>query len=116
MRHGKGNRKLSRATDQRLAMLRSIVSSLIKTGKVKITHTRAIEAKKMAEKVIALAKYNDIPSKRRVLSIIQNPEAVDKLFKEIPTRFEGRAGGFTRITKIGSRRGDNAPLVLLELV
>lgn len=116
MRHKLGNRKLSRATDQRLAMLRSIVASLIKCGKVKITYHRAKEASKMADKVVALAKYNDMTSKRRVLSIIQNKEAVDKLFKEASARFEGRSGGFTRITKIGKRLGDNAPVALLEFV
>ncbi|MFC1767367.1 50S ribosomal protein L17 [Candidatus Margulisiibacteriota bacterium] len=116
MRHRKGNRKLGRATDQRVAMLRGIVLSLLKYGKVKTTHTRAKEARKMAEKVIALAKYNDIPSRKAVFSIVRDKEVVSKLFKEAPAKFEGRPGGFTRMTKIGSRRGDNAPFVLLEIL
>jgi len=116
MRHRKGNRKLSRATDQRLAILRSIVASLIKVGKVRVTHARAKEARKIADKVIALAKYNDLASRRAVLSIIRDKEAVKKIFKEAPVKFEGRPGGFTRIIKLGRRRGDNAPIVLLEIV
>ena len=116
MRHNKGNKKLGKATDQRIAMLRSIVISLVKSGKVKVTKTRAKEARKIAEKVVALAKYNDLSSRRKVFSIVRDEDIVKKLFKEVPEKYEGRPGGFTRITNIGSRRGDNAPLVLLELV
>lgn len=116
MRHGNGNRKLSRPTDQRIAMLRSIVESLLKHGKVKVTCARAKEARKMADQVITLAKYNDLASRRKALSIVRDKGVIDSLFKEASKRFEGRAGGYTRIIRIGSRKGDNAPLVLLELV
>jgi large subunit ribosomal protein L17 len=116
MRHANGNRKLSRATDQRLAMLSSIVSSLIKRGKIKVTLTRAKEARKMADRAITLAKYNDLHSRRMALALLRDKEAVTLLFNEAPKRFEGRPGGYTRMTRIGSRRGDNAPIVLLELV
>lgn len=116
MRHRLGNRKLSRATDQRMAMLKSIVRSLFLYGKVKVTLTRAKEARKIAEKVITIAKTNDLFSRRKAESIFGERAIVSKIFKTVPERFEGRAGGYTRIVKTGFRRGDAAPMALLELL
>jgi len=116
VRHKNGNRKLSRPTDQRLALLRSIVIGLLQHGKVEVTLTRAKEARKMAERIITLAKYSDIPSRRKAYSLLRDRDLVKKIFTEFPVRFEGRAGGYTRIIKIGANRGDNAPKAYLELV
>jgi len=116
MRHRLGNRKLSRATDQRLALLKGIARSLFIYGKVEVTLTRAKEARKIAEKVITISKTNDLFSRRKVESIFGERKIVTKIFKTMPERFEGRAGGYTRIVKTGFRKGDAAPMALLELL
>jgi len=116
MRHRKGNRKLGRPTDQRLAMLRSMVRALFLYDRIKITVTRAKEARKMAEKLIAISKKNTLHARRKVESAMGEKKIVSHIFKTFPERFEGRAGGFTRITKIGYRAGDGAPMALLELL
>ncbi|MDD5593308.1 MAG: 50S ribosomal protein L17 [Candidatus Margulisbacteria bacterium] len=116
MRHRLGNRKLSRATDQRLALLRSIVRSLFIYGKVKVTLTRAKEARRMAEKLITATKANNLHARRKVESVLHDRKIVTMIFKTYPERFEGRPGGYTRIIKIGARRGDAAPMALLELI
>ena len=116
MRHRRGNKKLSRPTDQRLAMLRSMVRSLFIYGRIVATLTRAKEARRMAEKLIALTKNNDLHSRRKVEQVLGAREIVTNIFKSFPERFEGRAGGFTRIIKTGFRKGDAAPLAILELL
>jgi large subunit ribosomal protein L17 len=119
MRHRRGNIKLNRATDQRLAMLHSMVRSLFLHGKVKVTLLRAKEAKKIAERIIALTKHNDLAARRQVEAVLKcrdRGEIVKQIFTAFPERFEGRAGGFTRITKIGKRRGDAAEMAVLELL
>ncbi len=116
MRHKKGFRKLSKATDQRLAMLHSIVRSLLKHGKVKVTEARGKEARKIAEGVIELAKRGDLSSRRKAASIVSDSDIVKRVFAEAKTRFGERTGGYTRLVKIGFRHGDAAPMVLLELV
>ena len=116
MRHRKGNVKLSRAADQRLALLRSIVSALFINGKVKVTLTRAKAARRVAEKLITASRANDLHARRKVESVLGRRQLVTKIFKTIPERYEGRAGGYTRITKLGPRLGDAAPMALLELL
>jgi len=116
MRHRKGFRKLSRPTDQRMAILRGIVQALLKHGKVKVTEARAKEARKIAEGVIQLAKKGDLSARRRAVSIVADPGVVKKIFNEAKSRFASRSGGYTRLIKIGFRRGDAAPMVSLELV
>lgn len=116
MRHRKGNLKLSRASDQRRALLRSLVASLLERGKIKVTLTRAKEARKLAEKVIALTKHNDLSSRRRVAAFLGRGDLVAPIFSKFPERYEGRPGGFTRIIRAGVRRGDAAPMAILELV
>ena len=116
MRHGKGNRKLSLPTDQRLAMLRAIVRSLFLYGRVEVTVARAKEARRMAEKLIAISKKNDLFARRKVESVLGEKMIVSLIFRTIPARFEGRAGGYTRIIKSGFRKGDAAPKAILELV
>ena len=116
MRHRNKNRKLSRPTDQRLAMLKSIVTSLLQHGKVQVTVPRAKEARKMAERIITLSKYGDLASRRKAFAMLRDRDLVKRIFTEFPVRFEGRAGGYTRVIKISSSRGDNAPRAYLELV
>jgi large subunit ribosomal protein L17 len=116
MRHRLGNRKLSRPTDQRLALLRSIVRSLFLHGRVQVTLTRAKEARRMAEKLITATKANNLTARRKVEKTLHDRAVVSLIFKTYPERFEGRPGGYTRITKLGARRGDAAPLALLELI
>lgn len=116
MRHRLGRRKLSRATDQRLAMLRGIVRSLFLHGKVKVTVTRAKEARRIAEKLITFSKTNDLNARRKIEKVMGEKAITTQICKTMPERYEGRPGGYTRIIRIGRRQGDAAPLALLELV
>jgi large subunit ribosomal protein L17 len=116
VRHRNKVKKLSRPTDQRIALLRSMVMSLLQHGKIEVTITRAKEARRMAEKIITLAKYGDIASRRKAFALLRDRDLIKRIFTEFPIRFEGRAGGYTRIIKIGANRGDNAPKAYLELV
>ncbi|MFA5113611.1 MAG: 50S ribosomal protein L17 [Candidatus Margulisiibacteriota bacterium] len=116
MRHRKGNAKLSRPTDQRLALLRSIVRSLFLYGRVTVTLTRAKEARRMAERLVTAAKKNDLNARRKVEKVMAERKLVTKIFKTIPERYEGRPGGYTRIIKLGRRLGDAAPMAVLELI
>lgn len=115
MRHKLGYRKLNKATDQRLAILSSQAVSLIKYGKIKLTLTRAKEARKLVERLITKARVGGVASHRQIFSKLRDKEAVKLLFSMLD-RFEGHPGGYTRITKIGFRKGDATPLALLELV
>ncbi|NQT29051.1 MAG: 50S ribosomal protein L17 [Candidatus Saganbacteria bacterium] len=116
MRHRKGNKKLGKPTDQRMAMLKSIVRALFINGKVKVTLPRAKEARKLAEKMIAVSKKNDLFARRKVESFFSERKIVSDIFKTFPERFEGRAGGYTRVIKAGFRKGDSAPMAILELL
>ena len=116
MRHGKSNKQLSRPTDQRLALLRAIVRALFLHGKVEVTVPRAKQARRLAEKLIAIAKKNDLWARRQVESIMGNKAITTWICKTTPERFEGRSGGCTRIVRSGSRRGDAAPMAILELL
>lgn len=109
-------RKLGRRTDHRSAMLRNQVTSLLKNGKIKTTETRAKETKRMAEKMITLAKKGDLHARRQVLSYVYDETVVKNLFEEIAPKYEERNGGYTRILKMGPRKGDAAEIVILELV
>ena len=109
-------RKLGRPTDQRRAMLRNLVTSLLKEGKITTTDTRAKETKRMAEKMITLAKRGDLHARRQVLAYVFDETVVKNLFDDIAPRYAERNGGYTRALKLGPRRGDSAELVILELV
>lgn len=115
MRHKSGLKKLSRPTDQRMAMLYAEASALIKHGRIQLTLTRAKAVRPVVERLISMAKIGDLNARRRALSRLKNKEAVKILFG-MTSRFEGRPGGFTRITSVGFRRGDAAPMALLEFV
>ncbi|MEG2934939.1 MAG: 50S ribosomal protein L17 [Clostridium sp.] len=111
-----GYRKLGLPTDQRRAMLRNLVTSFLKHGKIQTTETRAKETQKLAEKMITLAKKGDLHSRRQVLSFVMEEDVVNDLFKNIAPDYAERQGGYTRIYKVGPRRGDAAEVVILELV
>ena len=110
------NRKLGRTSDQRRAMLRAMVTYLLENGQIKTTVTRAKEVAPVAEKMITLAKTNTLASYRQALSYITKEDVANKLFKEIGPKYADRNGGYTRIVKIGPRKGDAAMEVLIELV
>lgn len=111
-----GYRKLGRNSAQRKAMLRNLVTDLFRDERISTTDTRAKEARKVAEKLITLAKRGDLHSRRQALGYIYDEAVVTKLFEEIGPRYSDRNGGYTRIMKLGPRRGDNAEMVFLELV
>lgn len=109
-------RKLGLPTDQRRAMLRNLVTSFLKTGRIETTVTRAKETKNIAEKMITLAKRGDLHARRQVLAYVTEKEVVEDLFANIAPKYAERNGGYTRILKMGPRRGDGAEIVILELV
>ncbi|EYE87724.1 50S ribosomal protein L17 [Fervidicella metallireducens AeB] len=113
-----GYRKLGRPSDQRRAMLRNLVTSFFKSedGRMMTTETRAKEVRSIAEKMITLAKRGDLHSRRQVLSYVTEEAVVNKLFTDIAPKYAERNGGYTRIIKMGPRRGDAAEVVILELV
>jgi large subunit ribosomal protein L17 len=111
-----GSRKLGRTSDHRKAMLRAMVTYLLENGKIETTVTRAKEVRSMAEKMITIAKTNDLHSKRLVLAYVTKEDVVKKLFDEIAPKYAERNGGYTRILKTGPRRGDAAEMAIIELV
>ncbi len=111
-----GTRKLNLPTDQRMALLRNMVTSLLENGRIETTETRAKEARSLAEKMITLGKTNTLHSRRQALAFITKEDVVTKLFAEIAPKYAERNGGYTRIIKTGPRRGDAAPMAIVELV
>ena len=111
-----GTRKLGRASDHRTAMLRAMVTFLLENGKIETTVTRAKEVRAMTEKYITLAKTDSLTSKRQALAFITKEDVVTKLYNEIAPKDADVAGGYTRITKTGPRRGDAAEMAIIELV
>ena len=109
-------RKLGRPTDQRKAMLRNLTTSFLRTGRIETTVTRAKETQRMAEKMITLAKRGDLHARRQVLAYVYDETVVKNLFEEIGPKYADRNGGYTRVLKMGPRRGDGAEIALLELV
>ena len=111
-----GTRKLGRTSDHRRAMMRAMVTYLFENGKIETTVTRAKEVRAVAEKMITLGKTNTLHSKRQVYSYITKEEVAKKVFDEIAPKYEDRNGGYTRIIKIGPRRGEAAEMAIIELV
>lgn len=109
-------RKLGLPTDQRRAMLRNLVTSFLKHGKIETTETRAKETRNLAEKMITLAKRGDLHARRQVLAFVTEEEVVKNLFENVAPKYAERNGGYTRMYKVGPRRGDGAEVVILELV
>ena len=111
-----GNRKLGKRTDQRMAMLRAMVTYLLENGQIKTTVTRAKEVAPVAEKMITLAKDNTLASYRQALAFITKEDVANKLFKELGPKYADRKGGYTRVVRIGPRRGDAAEMAIIQLV
>ncbi|MBQ4100005.1 MAG: 50S ribosomal protein L17 [Oscillospiraceae bacterium] len=111
-----GTRKLGRATDHRKAMLRAMVTFLLEKGKIETTVTRAKEVRAMTEKMISLGKQGTLHSKRQVFAFVTKEAVAKKLFDEIAPKYADKNGGYTRIVKIGPRRGDAAEMAIIELV
>ena len=111
-----GRRKLGKKTDIRKAMLRCMVTCLLENGKIETTVTRAKEVRAMAEKYITLAKENTLTSKRQAMAFITKEDVIKKLYEEIAPAYASRNGGYTRITRIGPRRGDAAEMCVIELL
>ncbi|ADG81211.1 50S ribosomal protein L17 [Thermincola potens] len=111
-----GLSKLRRPTAHRNAMLKNLVTSLLREERIQTTAPRAKSVNRLAEKAISLAKRGDLHARRQALAMIQDEEVVTKLFDVLATRYEDRQGGYTRIIKVGNRRGDAAEMVILELV
>ena len=111
-----GTRKLGRTSDSRKAMLRAMVTYLIENGKIETTVTRAKEVRAVAEKMITLGKQDDLHTKRKIYSFITKEDVAKKLIDEIGPKYADRNGGYTRIIKIGARRGDAAEMAIIELV
>jgi large subunit ribosomal protein L17 len=116
MNHQIAGRKLDRPTGQRLGLFRNQVTDLLKHDKIVTTEAKAKEVRKFAEKMITLGKTGTLPARRQVLAFISDKKVVDKLFSTLAPRYAQRSGGYTRITKLGPRLGDGAPVVQLELV
>lgn len=116
MRHKVAGRKLSRPTDHRLALYRNLATDLLRYEKIQTTEAKAKEVREFAEEMITKAKAGTLHVRRQLLADIYDPAVVDKLFETLAPRFQERPGGYTRIIKIGPRKGDAAPMVVLELV
>ena len=110
------NRKLGRTSDQRKAMLRAMVTYLLENGQIKTTVTRAKEVAPVAEKMITLAKKNDLAAYHQALGFITKEDVAKKLFQELGPKYAERNGGYTRIVRIGARRGDAAEMAIIQLV
>ena len=110
------NRKLGRTSDQRRAMLRAMTTYLLENGQIKTTYARAKEVAPIAEKMITLAKKNDLAAYRQALSYITKEDVANKLFHEIAPKYADRNGGYTRVLKMGPRRGDAAEMAIIQLV
>lgn len=116
MRHRKAGLKLNRTPSHRNAMFRNMVTSLLKYERIRTTGTKAKEVSRWADKLITLAKRGDLHARRQALSIVREKEVVHKLFEHADERFGAVSGGYTRVTKLGQRPGDAAPMSLVELI
>ena len=114
MRHLNQGRKLNRTSSHRKALFRNLVLSLIEHERIKTTDAKAKELRRYADRMVTLGKRGDIPARRLAFAFMQSRDAVKKLFDEIAPRFKDRAGGYTRVVKFGVRRGDAAPLSIIE--
>ena len=110
------NRKLGKPTDQRIAMLRAMTTYLLENGQIKTSVSRAKDVAPMAAKMITLAKNANLANYRKALSYLTKEDVAKKLFDEIGPKYATRNGGYTRVVKIGPRRGDCAEMAIVQLV
>lgn len=111
-----GTRKLGRATDHRMSMLKGMVTFLLEKGQIETTHTRAKEVSALTDKMITLGKTNTLASRRQAAAFLKKESVLAKLFNEIAPTYKDRNGGYTRVLKIGPRRGDGAEMAIIALV
>ncbi len=116
MRHRLGLRKLNRTSSHRLAMLRNMTVSLLRHEVIKTTLPKAKELRRVAEPILTLGKTPSLANRRLAFSRLRDREIVSKLFDELGPRYAARNGGYSRILKFGFRKGDNAPMALVELM
>ncbi len=116
MRHQRVMKKFGRSTEHRKALMKSLVTNLILAESIKTTLPKAKEARKDAERMVTIARKGGLAARRLAASRLQQPKAVQKLFDKIVPAMEGRKGGYTRIIKLGARKGDAAPMCILQWV
>ena len=116
MRHLKSGRQLSRNSAHRWALMRNLITALLREEKIRTTDPKAKELRRWVERVITLGKRGDLHARRQAAAIVQDKTVVRKLFDTIGPRFKDRPGGYTRIIKIGIRHGDAAQMSVIELV
>lgn len=116
MRHRKHNKKFDRNRPERNSMMNNLVRGLFISQSITTTTVKAKEARRLAERLITIGKTDDLHSRRKVFSVLRDETLTNKLFKEIAPLFKARNGGYTRIMRLGNRKGDNAELAILELV
>ncbi|MEN2979911.1 50S ribosomal protein L17 [Tistrella bauzanensis] len=116
MRHGMSGRKLNRTSAHRKAMFANMAVALLKHEQIKTTLPKAKELRPVVERLITLGKRGDLHARRQAASRLPDDVIVRKLFAELAERYQGRAGGYTRVLKAGFRYGDNAPMAIIELV
>jgi large subunit ribosomal protein L17 len=116
MRHLNAGRKLNRSASHRRALFRNLVTALLQRERIKTTDAKAKETRRLTERMITLGKEGTLAARRRALTFVQSRAVVKKLFDDIAPRFKERAGGYTRIIKVGIRHGDAAPVSVIELV
>ena len=116
MRHRKDHRKLGRSVSHRRAMLRNLVTSLLEHEEVRTTDAKAKEVRRIAERMITLGKRGTLAARRQALKTLRSKEVASKVFDVLADRYGERAGGYTRILKLGRRPGDNAPISLIQLI
>ena len=116
MRHKVAGRKLSRSTSHRRALYRNLVTDILDYGKITTTEAKAKEVRSLAEKMITLAKRGGLHARRQALAYIKEKEVAHRLFGELKDRFQERQGGYLRIVKLGVRKGDGAPVSVIQLL
>ena len=116
MRHGIANKKLNRTSEHRKSLLKNMLNSLIKYEQIKTTLPKAKELKPQIDKVITIGKKNILSNKKRLFSKLQDKRSVSKVFDELSKRYSSRNGGYSRVLKAGFRKGDDAPMAVIELI
>ena len=116
MRHKTSGRKLNRPTAHRMLMWRGMVADLISHEAIRNTEAKAKEVRRMAEKVITRGKKGNLHNRRMALGLLSDESVVGKVFDELAQRYQDRPGGYTRVVKLGPRKGDAAPMAIVELL
>ena len=116
MRHRLSGRKLGRPTAQRMLMLRGLVTDLLRHESIRTTEAKAREVRPLAEKIITRGKHGTLHQRRQAAAFLTDDDVLRKVFDEFAERYEDRPGGYTRLTKLGPRKGDAAPMAVIELM